>query len=50
MIKYALQSISSYVMSIFLLLNSQVDEIEKIMNTFSWVHVGENRKGMHWMS
>lgn len=50
MIKYALQSIPSYVMSIFLLLNSQVDEIEKIMNTFSWVHVGENRKGMHWMS
>lgn len=50
MIKYALQSITSYVMSIFLLPNSLVDEIEKFMNAFSWGHARENRKGMHWMS
>ena len=50
MIKSVLQSILSYVMSIFKLPNSLLDEIEKMMNAFWWGHGGANNKGLHWLS
>jgi len=50
MIKFVLQSIPSYVMSIFRLPNSLLDEIEKMMNAFWWGHGGANNRGMHWLS
>jgi hypothetical protein len=37
-------------MSTFLLPNSLIKEIEKILNTFWWGHGNGNRKGMHWMA
>ena len=50
MIKSVLQSMPSYVMSIFRLPNNLLDEIEKMMNAFWWDHGGANNKGMHWLS
>ncbi|MCH80906.1 replication protein A 70 kDa dna-binding subunit, partial [Trifolium medium] len=50
MIKSVLQSIPSYVMSIFLIPSSLIDAIEKMMNSFWWGHGGSNSKGIHWMS
>jgi hypothetical protein len=50
MIKSVLQAIPSYVMSIFRLPNSLLDEIEKMMNAFWWGHGGANNKGMRWLS
>jgi len=47
MIKSVLQAIPSYVMSIFRLPNSLLDEIENMMNTFWWVHGGTSNKGLH---
>jgi len=47
MIKYVLQTIPLYVMSIFRLPNSLLDEIEKMMNAFWWGHRGASNKGMH---
>lgn len=49
MIKSVLQSIPSYVMSIFRLPKSLLDEIEKMMNVFWWGHVGANNWEMHWL-
>ena len=50
MIKSVLQAIPSYVMSIFRLPNSLLNEIEKMMNAFWWGHGGASNKGMHWLS
>lgn len=50
MIKSVLQSIPSYVMSIFLIPHSLSDEIEKMMNSFWWGHKPEQSKGIHWLS
>jgi hypothetical protein len=50
MIKSVLQSIPSYMMSIFRLPNTLLDEIEKMMNAFWWGNGGANNKGMHWLS
>jgi len=50
MIKFVLQAIPSYVMSIFRLLNTLIDEIEKMMNAFWWGHEGTSNKGLHWLS
>jgi hypothetical protein len=50
LIKYVLQAIPSYVMSIFRLPNSLLDEIEKMMNALWWGHGGKNDKGLHWLS
>ena len=49
MIKSVLQSIPSYIMSIFLLPNKLVDAIEKMINAFWWGHGGNMRRGLHWM-
>jgi hypothetical protein len=50
LIKLVLQAIPSYVMSIFLIPDSLIDEIEKMMNSFWWGHGGSNHRGIHWMS
>ena len=50
MIKSILQSIPSYIMSIFLLPNKLVDAIEKMINVFWWGHGGNMRRGVHWIS
>jgi len=50
MIKSILQSIPSYVISIFKLPNTLLDEIEKMMNAFWWGNGGANDRGMHWLS
>jgi len=50
MIKYVLQAIPSYIMSIFLLPTSIISTIEKMMKYFWWGHGGSNPRGIHWMS
>ncbi|MCH81376.1 ribonuclease H protein [Trifolium medium] len=50
MIKSILQAIPTYVMSIFLLPNTLIDEIEKMLNSFWWGHSGNNACGLHWLS
>jgi len=50
LIKSVLQSIPSYLMSTFLLPNSLIKEIEKMLNAFWWGHGNDNRRGMHWMA
>ncbi|XP_024630838.1 uncharacterized protein [Medicago truncatula] len=49
MIKYVLQAIPSYVMSIFRLSNTLLDEIE-MMNSFWWGHGGSSNRGLNWLS
>jgi len=49
MVKSVLQSIPAYVMSIYILPNSLIDEIEKMINAFWWGGGGNNR-GITWMS
>jgi len=48
MVKSVLQSIPAYVMSIYILPNSLIDEIEKMINAFWWCGGGNNR-GIKWM-
>ena len=50
LIKYVLQSIPTYFLSLFTLPSSLCDEIEKMMNSFWWGHSGAQSKGIHWMS
>lgn len=50
MIKYVLQAILSYIMSIFILPTSIISTIEKMMNSFWWGHGGPNNRVIHWMS
>jgi hypothetical protein len=50
LIKSVLQSIPSYIMSIFLLPASVIDDIEKMLNSFWWGHNRSQAKGIHWMS
>ena len=50
MIKSVLQSIPSYIMSVFLLPNKLVDAIEKMINAFWWGNGGNMCRGIHWMS
>jgi len=50
MIKSVLQAITSYVMSIFRLPNTLLDEIEKMINAFWWGHGSTSNKGLNWLS
>ena len=50
MIKSVLQAIPSYVMSLFRLPNTLLDEIEKMMNAFWWGHGGSSNRGLNWLS
>ncbi|XP_058742674.1 uncharacterized protein LOC131615213 [Vicia villosa] len=49
LIKSVLQSIPTYIMSIFLLPSSLIDEIEKMSNSFWWGHTKDN-SSIHWLS
>lgn len=48
MIKSVLQVIPFYVMSLFILPNSTLKDIEKILNSFWWGG-GNNNKGIRWL-
>jgi hypothetical protein len=50
MFKSILQTIPTYVMSIFLLPSTLIDDIEKMLNSFWWGHRNENVRGLHWLS
>ncbi|CAJ2667228.1 unnamed protein product, partial [Trifolium pratense] len=50
MIKSVLQAIPSYVMSMFILPSSLIDDIEKMLNAFWWGGGGNNNKGIHWLA
>ncbi|GAU19427.1 hypothetical protein TSUD_76710 [Trifolium subterraneum] len=50
MIKSVLQAISSYVMSLFILPSSLIDDIEKMLNAFWWGGGSHNNKGIHWLA
>jgi hypothetical protein len=49
MIKSVLQAISSYVMSVYLLPDSTIKDIERMMNSFWWGG-GTNNKGIRWLA
>jgi ribonuclease HI len=49
MIKSILQAIPTYVMSIYLIPDATVNEIEKMLNSFWWGG-GHNNKGIKWLS
>lgn len=50
LIKSVLQSIPSYIMSIFAIPKSIIVDIEKMLNSFWWGHNKRNTKGINWMS
>ncbi|GAU48531.1 hypothetical protein TSUD_98640 [Trifolium subterraneum] len=54
MIKSILQVIPSYVMSMFILPASLIDDIEKMINVFWWrngsTNNNNNTKGIHWLA
>jgi hypothetical protein len=50
LIKSVLQFIPSYIMSIFLLPASVIDDNEKMLHSFWWGHNRTQAKGIHWMS
>jgi hypothetical protein len=49
MIKSVLQAIPSYVMSVYLLPDSTIKDIERMMNSFWWGG-GANNKGIRWLA
>ena len=50
MIKSVMQSIPTYVMSLFQLPTTLIDSIEKMMNSFWWGHGKTTHRGIHWMN
>ncbi|MCH89277.1 putative ribonuclease H protein, partial [Trifolium medium] len=50
MIKSVLQAIPAYVMSMFILPSSFIDDIEKMINAFWWGGGNGNSKGIHWLA
>ncbi|CAJ2643989.1 unnamed protein product [Trifolium pratense] len=50
MIKSVLQTIPSYIMSVFLIPHSLSDEIEKMLNSFWWGHNKDQSQGINWLS
>ncbi|KAK2410575.1 hypothetical protein QL285_045934 [Trifolium repens] len=49
MIKSVLQAIPSYVMGVYLLPDSTINDIERMMNSFWWGG-GANNKGIWWLA
>jgi hypothetical protein len=49
MIKSVLQAIPSYVMSVYLIPDSIISEIERMLNSFWWGD-GSNNKGIRWLA
>ncbi|XP_058762257.1 uncharacterized protein LOC131635640 [Vicia villosa] len=50
MIKSVLQSIPAYIMSIFILPDATINDIEKMMNSFWWGGGNNHTSGIRWMS
>ena len=50
MIKFVLQAIPSYVLSIFLLPSTLFEEIEKMINALWWGNGGNSNRVIHWLS
>jgi hypothetical protein len=50
LIKSVLQSIPSYIKSIFAIPKSIIVDIEKMLNSLRWGHNKGNTKGINWMS
>ncbi|CAJ2659545.1 unnamed protein product [Trifolium pratense] len=50
LIKSVLQSIPTYMMSIFLIPSSLGDDIQKMMNSFWWGSKRGGNQGIHWLS
>jgi hypothetical protein len=49
MIKSVLQGIPSYIMSIYIILEATMNDIEKMLNSFWWGG-GDNNKGIRWIA
>jgi hypothetical protein len=49
MIKSVLQAIPSYVMSLYIIPDATMNDIEKMLNSFWWGG-GDNNKGIRWLS
>ncbi|XP_057808963.1 uncharacterized mitochondrial protein AtMg00310-like [Salvia miltiorrhiza] len=49
LIKAVVQEIPSYCMAIFSLPTSLTDEMERLMNSFSWSNKGGSSRGINWM-
>jgi hypothetical protein len=50
MIKSVLQAIPSYVMSIYIIPDAMVNDIEKMLNAFWWGGGNNNSKGIPWLA
>lgn len=50
LIRSAAQSIPVYYMSVFLIPESTIDELEKILNTFWWSNKKDGARSINWMS
>ncbi|XP_058746447.1 uncharacterized protein LOC131619359 [Vicia villosa] len=50
MIKSVLQSIPSYIMSVYLIPDGVVNDIEKMINSFWWGGGSQNNKGIRWLA
>ena len=48
LLKSVVQSIPSYVMSVFLLPLNLCAELERMMNSFWWGNNDDNHRGIHW--
>nr|KYP58280.1 hypothetical protein KK1_004579 [Cajanus cajan] len=49
LIKAVLQALPSYAMSVFMIPNRTIDEIEKLLNAFWWGANSNKHKGIKWM-
>nr|KYP42577.1 hypothetical protein KK1_036020 [Cajanus cajan] len=49
LIKAILQALPSYAMSVFMIPNRTIDEIEKLLNAFWWGANSNKHKGIKWM-
>ncbi|XP_058766956.1 uncharacterized protein LOC131640587 [Vicia villosa] len=50
MIKSILQVIPTYVMSMYIIPDGVIDDIEKMLNSFWWGWGSNNNKGIRWMT
>jgi hypothetical protein len=50
MIKFVLQAIPSYVMSLFQIPDTLITSIERMINSFRWGHGRTAHRGINWLS
>lgn len=48
LLKYVVQTIPSYVMNMFVIPIHLFEELERMMNSFSWGKEGQNTCGLKW--